>query len=153
MTTIRPAKNAVYLFVFNSIVSMPNIASAAKQARQAEKRALRRKPVKSQMLTLYKSMIKHGESKDAKKAVALLPMAMKAVDMAAKRNIIHSNNASRKKSRMQKIVNELGGSVEKKAEPAKKAATKKPAAKTAAKPAAKKPAAKKITAKKSESTK
>lgn len=45
--------------------------------------------------------VKAGKKDDALK---LLPIVYKAIDMAAKRSIIHSRNAARKKSQMAKLV-------------------------------------------------
>ncbi len=77
---------------------------------------------------------------DGKKAEAakLYPQVQKAIDMAVKKNMLHQNNAGRKKSQLAKLI--AGASAPKAAAPKKAPATKKPAAK---KPAAKKPAAKK----------
>jgi small subunit ribosomal protein S20 len=46
-------------------------------------------------------LVKAGKTADAAKA---LPIAFKAIDMAAKKNIVHWKNAARKKSALSKIV-------------------------------------------------
>jgi len=83
---------------------MPLIQSAIKRARQNPVRQARRKPVK----TLMKTMVTKLElaAKEGKKdeATKLLPATFRAIDMAEKINIIHRNNAARKKSRMSKLV-------------------------------------------------
>ena len=84
---------------------MPIIKSAIKAARQAEVRRTRRLPYKTTMKTLIRKVgdaVKAGKHDDA---VKLLPQAFKAIDMAAKRNIIHWKNAARKKS----LVSRLAG--------------------------------------------
>lgn len=72
--------------------------------RQNAVRRDERKPVKSYMKTMMKKM--HDLQKDGKtkEATALLSESYKAIDMAAKKNIIHPKNASRKKSQMAKLV-------------------------------------------------
>ena len=83
---------------------MPIIQSAIKAARQAEVRRERRLPYKTRMKTAMRKMadmVKGGKIEDAAKA---LPSAYKAIDMAAKRNIIHWKNAARKKSLLSRMV-------------------------------------------------
>ena len=82
---------------------MPIIKSAIKRARQNTVRQ-NRKPVKSLMKTMIKKMedlVKAGKKADAEK---MLPETYKAIDMAAKINILHKNTAARKKSAMAKLV-------------------------------------------------
>ncbi|KKT76817.1 MAG: 30S ribosomal protein S20 [Candidatus Peregrinibacteria bacterium GW2011_GWA2_44_7] len=77
---------------------MPIIKSAIKAARQSEKRRQRLQPFNTRMKTMIKKIIvlsKAGKKEEAKK---LLPEVYKAIDTACKKNIIHPNNASRKKS-------------------------------------------------------
>lgn len=44
----------------------------------------------------------------AKEAQNLLPQVFKAIDKAAKREVIKTNTAARKKSRLTKAINRLG---------------------------------------------
>lgn len=83
---------------------MPLIKSAIKRMRQNSVRRDRRKPVKSYMKTMMRKMedaIKEGKRDEALK---MLSETYKAIDMAAKQNIIHKSNAARKKSRMAHLV-------------------------------------------------
>ncbi len=83
---------------------MPLIKSAIKRAKQNTVRHDRRKPVKSLMKTMMRKMedtVKEGKNAEA---VKLLPETFKAIDMAAKINIIHKNNAARKKAKMARLV-------------------------------------------------
>jgi small subunit ribosomal protein S20 len=83
---------------------MPITSSATKSARQSEVRRLRRQPPKTQMKTAMRAvldLVKQGKSEEAVKA---LPRAYKMIDMAAKKFIIHRNNAARKKSMLAKMV-------------------------------------------------
>jgi len=83
---------------------MPLIKSAIKRARQNTVRQDRRKPVKTYMKTMIKKMqdaVKEGKMDDA---VKMLSETYKAIDMAAKINILHKNTAARKKSSMARLV-------------------------------------------------
>jgi small subunit ribosomal protein S20 len=79
---------------------MPVIKSAKKQMRQNNKRRAQRFPIRNQMKTTVKKaqkLIKKGKGAELEK---LLPVAYKTIDMAAKKHIIHGNNANRKKSQL-----------------------------------------------------
>lgn len=71
--------------------------------RQAETRLERRKPYKSRLKTELKKVLTLAKS-DSKKAEKQLSVAYKVIDTAAKKNIIHKNNAARKKSMLAKVV-------------------------------------------------
>lgn len=81
--------------------------SAMKKARQAAKRSLRNKTVRSAVKTILKkteSAIASGNREDAGKA---LIEAVKALNKAASKGVIHGNTASRKISRLTRKVNAL----------------------------------------------
>jgi small subunit ribosomal protein S20 len=81
--------------------------SAMKRARQAVKRNLRNKTVRSSIKTILKkveSAIASGNREDADKA---LINAIKALNKAASKGVIHRNTASRKISRLTIKVNAL----------------------------------------------
>lgn len=83
---------------------MPIIKSAIKRMKQNRVRQERRKPTKTYMKTMIRKMedaAKDGKKDDLQK---LLPQTYKAIDMAAKHNIIHKKNAARKKAHMAKLV-------------------------------------------------
>lgn len=82
---------------------MPLIKSAIKRMRQNTVRQDRRKPVKTYMKTMIRKIEDAVKAGKKDEAVKLLAETYKAIDMAAKRNIIHKNTASRKKSRMAKL--------------------------------------------------
>ncbi len=83
---------------------MPITSSAIKAARQTITRRERRQPFKTQMKTMIRNFTDLVTEKKMKEAEALLPKVYKAVDMAAKKNIIHKNNAARKKSMLARMV-------------------------------------------------
>ena len=77
---------------------MANIKSAIKRNRQNEVRRLRNRSFRSEMRTLVKSAKETGTSEDTAAAI-------KKIDRAAAKGIIHTNKASREKSRLQKSLN------------------------------------------------
>lgn len=86
---------------------MPTSKSAAKRDRQNEKRRIRNQAVKSALRTQLKKVNAAIESGSADAAKAEMVQAAKKLDKAAKTNVIHENQASRRKSRLQKKINEL----------------------------------------------
>ncbi len=81
--------------------------SAMKRARQSIKQNLRNRGVLSSIKTVIKkvdSAISAGNREDAGKA---LLQAVKALDMAASKGVIHKNTASRKISRLTQKVNAI----------------------------------------------
>lgn len=85
---------------------MPNIKSAQKQMRVAERRQLRDKSIRSLCktnITKAEKLIFSGELELAQKAVVV---AVTSLDKAAEKGIIHPNNAARRKSRLMKKLNE-----------------------------------------------
>lgn len=83
---------------------MPNIKSAAKRARQAEERRLRNRSTKSAILTARRQFLQAVESKDKKKALEQFNAFCSILDTSAKRGIIATNNADRRKSRASAIL-------------------------------------------------
>jgi small subunit ribosomal protein S20 len=86
---------------------MPIKPSAAKRARQNEKRRERNRAAKSHMRTLIKRVERLIEAKDVEGVKKALPLALKALGKTAKRGVIHKRNAARKESRLMHKVNRL----------------------------------------------
>lgn len=86
---------------------MPNIKSAAKRDQLSKQQNAANRARKTEL----KTDIKRFETKTAEgdKAAAQVAYvrAIKAVDKAAADNLIHKNNAARKKSRLTRKLNEL----------------------------------------------
>lgn len=83
---------------------MPVLKSSIKHARQSVVRRERRLPYKTMMKTQIRKvqdLVKAGKGSDAAKN---LPTAFKAIDMAAKKRIIHWKNAAHKKSSLAHLV-------------------------------------------------
>lgn len=84
---------------------MPTHKSAEKALRQSISRNLRNKAVKSKVRTVIKKV---ETARDQTQAKELLKQTFSLLDKAVKRNVIHFNQASRTKSRLTKLVNQLG---------------------------------------------
>lgn len=81
--------------------------SSLKRVRQAEKRELRNKSVKTAIKTATKKVIAAVEEKDREKIQKELIEATKLISRAAAKGIIHKNAASRKISRLAIIANKV----------------------------------------------
>jgi len=86
---------------------MPNNPSAAKRMRQEQKRRLHNRSIKSLVRTRVtkarQAITGNASVEDAQEAVRL---AVSELDRAAKKGVIHRNNAARRKSRLMKQLNE-----------------------------------------------
>ena len=83
---------------------MANIKSAIKRNRQNEKRAAANKTVRSQMRTYTKKALEAAGTDESDES---LRMAIKHIDKAANKGIIHKNKAARHKSRLNAQVKAL----------------------------------------------
>ncbi|NBI29492.1 30S ribosomal protein S20 [Chengkuizengella marina] len=86
---------------------MPNIKSAIKRVKTSEKRRLINASRKSALRTAIKTVDTAIDDQNAESAKAALNDAIKKLDKAASKGLIHKNAASRKKSRLTKKVNAL----------------------------------------------
>ena len=87
---------------------MANIASQIKRNRQNEVRRVKNKAVRSELKTRAKRAVEAAETAAAEGAEdleAATRLAMKRIDKAAAKGVIHKNEASRRKSRLQKKAN------------------------------------------------
>ena len=76
---------------------MPILKHAKKKLKQDKKRTLRNKTVKN----TYKLAVKKARTEKNAKSVNA---AFKAIDKAAKKNLIHKNKAARMKSALSKLI-------------------------------------------------
>jgi small subunit ribosomal protein S20 len=86
---------------------MPNNASAAKRMRQEEKRRAYNRSIKSKVktqLTKARQAIVNVDI-DAEITETNVRAAISQLDRAAKKGVIHKNNAARRKSRLMKLLN------------------------------------------------
>jgi len=87
---------------------LANIKSAKKRILVTAKKTLRNKMVKSQTKTAIKVVLSAASANDKAAAQVALVGAVRAIDKAATKGILHKNTASRKKSRLTKMVNKIG---------------------------------------------
>ena len=83
---------------------MPNIKSAKKRVQVAEVRAARNKACNSALKTSIKMANAAIDNNDANKAEAV-KAAVKSIDQAAAKGILHKNCAAHKKSAIVKKLN------------------------------------------------
>ena len=88
---------------------MANIKSQIKRNRTNEKARLRNKAARSEVKTRIKTAVAAATT-GSETAVEDLRMAVKRLDKAAARGIIHKNQASNRKSRLIKRINALTAS-------------------------------------------
>ena len=81
---------------------MANIKSQKKRILTDAKRAERNKAVKSQLKTRTKKAVTTAGTDDGAESLRL---AVKRLDMAAAKGVIHKNQAARRKSRLMRKVN------------------------------------------------
>lgn len=86
---------------------MANIKSAAKRARQSERRRQKNVAQRSRMRTALKKTDKAITSGDAAAAVTAQRGTASALDKAVTKGLIHRNKAARHKSRQNKAVRAL----------------------------------------------
>lgn len=79
---------------------MANHVSAAKRARQSEKRRLNNRNRKGAMRTAIKGVLEAVESGDAEAANSALKTASSLIDRAGRLGTIHKNQAARRVSRL-----------------------------------------------------
>ncbi len=84
---------------------MPTSKSARKNVRQDVVRRLRNRVQKSALRTQIKKFVSAVKNHDMEEAKKNLSLASKKLDKIAARNIIRKNTASRKKSRLTKMLN------------------------------------------------
>ncbi|MCX6529628.1 MAG: 30S ribosomal protein S20 [Actinobacteria bacterium] len=84
---------------------MANIKSQKKRILTNAKRQERNKAVKSELRTRVKTATSSAGTAENAEDVR---MAMKRLDKAATKGIIHPNNAARRKSRLMKKINAAG---------------------------------------------
>jgi len=80
-----------------------NIKSQIKRNRQNEKRRLNNKAVRSELRTRVKGAVVAAET-GAENAGDAERIAMKKIDKAANKGVIHKNAAARRKSRLAKKI-------------------------------------------------
>ena len=88
-------------------VTMPNIKSSKKDVIRSKVAYEKNKADKSELKTNLKKYELALESGDKAAAEAAYKVALKAVDQAVNKGLLHKNNAARKKSSMTLKLNKL----------------------------------------------
>lgn len=86
---------------------MPNIKSAMKRVKVNKTKAAANKARKSNLKTVLKNADSACANNAAEKAEAI-KVAIKKVDQAASKGLIHKNKANRKKAQLAKKLNAAG---------------------------------------------
>ncbi|HPE59595.1 MAG: 30S ribosomal protein S20 [Thiothrix sp.] len=86
---------------------MPNITSAKKRVRQADKRRMHNKHLRSRLRTHIKGVLNAIASGDREQAMAAYQLAVPVIDSTADKGIIHKNKAARHKSRLNAHIKAL----------------------------------------------
>lgn len=81
--------------------------SALKRARQNERRRLRNRHYRTMVKNAVKKVRVAVEAKDLEEAKALLPQAVSIINKAVSKGVLHWRSASRKVSRLSRLVNSL----------------------------------------------
>jgi small subunit ribosomal protein S20 len=86
---------------------MANIKSAKKRILVNQTKALRNQMIKSQLKTTIKKFNAAVESGDKAAATACYNEAVKMLDKAVAKNILHKNNVAHKKSQFALMLNKM----------------------------------------------
>ena len=84
---------------------MANHKSAAKRALQNEKKRLRNKSIKTKLNNATKSAKLAIKEKSGTEVAAILNKAKSVIAKASTKGVIHKNTASRKISRLTRLIN------------------------------------------------
>lgn len=90
------------------VKTLANIKSAIKRVRTNEDRRLLNQPVKSEMRSHIKKVEKLIESNDVEGAKAAYLTAVRKIDKAIQKGLVHQNNGNRQKARLAKKLKGLG---------------------------------------------
>ena len=84
---------------------MANIKSQIKRNRQNERLRLANKAIRSEMRTRSKSAVVIAESNSgSEESVEALRLALKKIDKAAAKGVIHTNQAANRKSKLMRRI-------------------------------------------------
>ena len=94
--------------IFKEVNSLPNIKSAKKRVKVTESKTMQNKMLKSALKTCMKKYEAALASGDKTSAVETYKVAVKKIDQAVAKGLLHKNNAARKKSQYTVKLNKLG---------------------------------------------
>ncbi|MCW5937434.1 MAG: 30S ribosomal protein S20 [Fimbriimonadaceae bacterium] len=84
---------------------MANLKSSKKDIRRIAKRRVRNQSVRTALKTYIKRAIKTAEAGEKDASSKAVVTAVKYIDKAVKKGVIHKNQAARRKSRMARTAN------------------------------------------------
>jgi small subunit ribosomal protein S20 len=84
---------------------LPNKKSAIKQVRVQERRRVRNQAVRSATRTFVRKAEAEIAAGESSPVADVVRDAISALDRAAKKGVVHPNNAARRKSRLMKKLN------------------------------------------------
>lgn len=90
--------------------ALANIKSAKKRVRLNEEQRVKNQAFKSSMRTAIKEFEKKLDNQDVEGAKAVFLLAEQKVDKAVSKGLIHKNTAARKKSQMERKLNQATAS-------------------------------------------
>lgn len=86
---------------------MPQRKAGVKALRTNQKRHLHNLDIKTDLKKTIKKFLSSVDKKNVSEAQSGLKIVYKKLDKAAKRNLIHANTASRRKSRFSRLLKSL----------------------------------------------
>ena len=89
---------------------MPNTKNAKKDLRQNRTRRLRNRSSRTSLRTVIKNARIAATGDDQEAAQSAFRLAVKRLDQAAAKHLIHKNKAARTKSRLSKLLSPKGNS-------------------------------------------
>ena len=103
-----PSRNGSIKIYLEEVFGLPNIKSAKKRVLIAQERNARNKANKSAMKTAMKKFEAAAAEGTRTEAEGAYKVAVKVVDQAVAKGILHKNNAAHKKSAMTLKLNKIG---------------------------------------------
>ena len=91
--------------VWAEVKKLPNIKSAKKRVKVIETKTLRNQMIKSALKTYIKKFEALAESGNKAEATAAFSLAVKKIDQAVAKGLLHKNTAARAKSSLAKRLN------------------------------------------------
>lgn len=85
---------------------MPNLRSSFKRVRVSAKKAARNRPIRSMTRTVV-ARAEDALAAGSAESVETVQRALRQLDRAASKGVLHRNNAARRKSRLQRKLNAL----------------------------------------------
>jgi small subunit ribosomal protein S20 len=85
---------------------LANLRSSIKRIRSSRRKAAYNQITRSTARTYVKRARRLIEAGDLEEAQAVVHQAIRSLDRAAQKGVIHRNNAARRKSRLMKLLNQ-----------------------------------------------